>query len=152
MRAAGPALGGQLRTSPPEWERNAEGFGRRVGTQFSMQSTRGLVSAGSAAWLGRDPRYQRCDCQGVFQRMGQALSGLVLGANAKGERRLDPSNLLGAYAGGYAGASLYPDRYRVSVKGYQLGTQLAGQLVAQNLLLEFGPDIRRFFKTKILRR
>jgi hypothetical protein len=152
MRAVGPAIGGQFGNTPPDWGRTAEGFGRRVGTQFAIQTTRGLVSGGSAAMLGRDPRYQRCNCEGVFRRMGQSFSGLVMGADASGARRFDPSNMMGAYTGGYVGASLYPDRYRISVKGYQLGTQQAGQVVVQNLLLEFGPDIKRFFKTKVLRR
>ena len=151
FRSFGPAMAGHFRDSPPEWDRNAAGFGRRLGTQFMTQTSRGVIGSASVAIFGRDPRYQRCGCQGGLRRAGHAFSGLWLGADAQGQRRFDPSSLLSAYGGGYAGASLYPDRYRVAVKGYQLGTQQAGQLMMQNIFLEFGPELRRFRK-KIFRR
>ncbi|MGJ5816344.1 hypothetical protein [Paludibaculum fermentans] len=151
FRTVGPALGAHIRDRPAEWEGSAEGFGRRLGTQFSIQTSRGLINSGAAALLGRDPRYQRCGCEGGWRRVGHALSGLVLSADRQGERRFDPSNLAASFGGGYVGASLYPSRYTVSVKGYQLGTQLTGQVMAQNLFLEFGPEIRRVFR-KVLRR
>jgi hypothetical protein len=152
LRAVGPSLGSQLGNNPPEWGKTAEGFGRRVGTQFAIQSSRGAISAASAAAFGRDPRYQRCDCKGAWRRTGHAISGLVLGADSSGTRRFDPSNLLGAYGSGYIGANFYPDRFNVAVKGYQLGNQQVSQAVLQNILVEFGPDLSRFFKKKILRR
>lgn len=127
LRVMGPAVAGQMSDSPSEWENTAAGFGRQLGTQFAVETSRGLISSGSAAIIGRDPRYQRCDCKGVGRRMGYALSGLVLSAGSSGKRQFDPSSLFSAYGGGYIGASLYPDRYRVSVKGYQLGSQQAGQ-------------------------
>jgi hypothetical protein len=152
MRVVGPAIGAQVTDSPPEWDQNVGGFGRRAGVQFAMQTSRGLINSGSAALLGRDPRYQRCGCKGVWKRTGYAFSGLVMTADRSGTRGFDPSNLVSAYGAGYIGASLYPNHYRLGVKGYQLGTQQAGQVMAQNLLLEFGPDIGRFFKKKVLRR
>jgi hypothetical protein len=152
MRVLGPAMVGQMVDSPPEWDRTASGFGRRLGTQFAMQTSRGLIAAGSAAVFRRDPRYERCDCRGFPKRMVYALSGTVLAADGSGRRRFDPSNLLSAYGAGYVGANLYPDRYRVSVKGYQLGTQQVGAVMFQNVLLEFWPDIRRLIRTRALRR
>jgi hypothetical protein len=151
FRTVGPAIGAQVRDRPAEWDSTAEGFGRRLGTQFAVQTSRGLINSGSAALLGRDPRYQRCGCEGGWRRVGHAVSGLVLSADGNGVRRFDPSNLAASFGGGYVGASLYPSRYSVSVKGYQLGTQLTGQVMAQNLFLEFGPEIRRAFR-KVFRR
>lgn len=69
-----------------------------------------------------------------------------MGANSMGERRFNASNLLSAYGSGYVGASLYPDRYRIGVKGYQLGSQQARQIMMQNLVLEFSPELKRFRK------
>ena len=151
LRSLGPALGGQLSDSPKEWDKDLGGFGRRFGTQFAIQSSRGLIRSGAAAAFGLDPRYQRCDCSGGWRRTGHAFSGLWMGANGKGERRFDPSNLMSAYGGGYVGASLYPDRYRLAVNGYQLGSQQVGQIILQNLLLEFSPELKRFRK-KVFRR
>ena len=152
MGVIGPSIGGQFGNTPREWGRTPEGFGRRVGLQAAMQTSNGVIESGSAALFGRDPRYQKCGCKGLWKRSGHAFSGLVLGADAQGVRRFDPSNLIAAYGSGYVGASLYPSRYNIAVKGYQLGSQQAGQAVLQNLASEFGPDIARFLKRKILRR
>jgi hypothetical protein len=151
-RTAFPAAITHLNDSPPEWDRNGEGFSRRLGFQFATQTSRGLIRSGGAALLGTDPRYQRCECKGIWRRSGHALSALVLAADSNGVRRWDPSNLLSAYGSGYIGATLYPDRYSVAVKGYQLGNQQVLQIGMQNVLLEFGPDIGRFVKKKIFRR
>lgn len=147
-----PSVITHLNDSPPEWDRNGEGFSRRLGFQFATQTSRGLIRSAGAALLGTDPRYQRCNCKGFFRRGAYALSGFVLAADANGVRRFDPSNLLSAYGSGYIGAALYPDSYRIAVKGYQLGNQQAFQVGMQNVLLEFGPDMGRFVKKKILRR
>ena len=53
---------------------------------------------------------------------------------------------------GYVGASLYPDAYSRSVKGAQLGHFQVGQVVIGNLFTEFGPDLKRLWREKILRR
>lgn len=146
MRTLAPTTAAHLREDPVEWERSAGGFGRRLQTQFVVQTSRGLINSAGAAALGHDPRYQRCGCRGGWRRAGHALSSLFVAADATGQRRLDPSPLLSAYGSGYLGATLYPDRYRVSVKGYQIGSQQAAQIVMQNVALEFGPELRRFRK------
>lgn len=152
MRTLGPAVGNQISDRPPEWDRSAGGFGHRLGAQFAMQASRGAIGSASAAWLGLDPRYQRCDCSGFGRRLGHAVSGFVLSGDGSGKRRFDPSNILSAMGSGYAGASLYPSRYDVAVKGYQLGARQGLQIGMQNVMFEFGPDLKRFFRTKILRR
>ncbi len=148
FRSVGPAIGGQFSNNPKDWGRTPEGFGRRVGLTFTIATTRDLVAHTSAAVLGRDPRYQRCDCKGPARRIGQAFKGLLASADSTGALRFDPSGVIGAYAGGYVGANLYPDRFSRRVKGYQLGTQQLGSIVIGNLFLEFGPEIRRIFKRK----
>ena len=129
FRTVGPALGQQIRNRPVEWGRSAEGYGRRVGVNFATITTQDLVQAGSAALLGRDPRYQRCECKGGLRRVRQAFTGLVLSADRQGVRRFDPSGLISSYAAGYVGATLYPDEYSRRVKGLQLGHQQVSQLV-----------------------
>ena len=152
FRSVIPAIAAEITNRPREWHRTAGGFGRRVGFNFAMFTAQDVIQATSSAMLGRDPRYQRCDCKNVWGRTRQAFSGLVLSADSHGVRRFDPSNLMSSYASGYIGASLYPDRYSVAVKGTQLGHLQVSQVVIENLLIEFGPDIKRFLKRKILRR
>ena len=152
LRTVAPAIASQLNNTPQEWEKTGEGFGRRVGLNFVTSTSQDLIQSGSAALFGHDPRYQRCECKGGWRRIGHAFSGLVLLADSNGILRFDPSNLLGAYGSGYLGASLYPARYALEVKGTQLGHEQAGTVVAKNLLLEFGPDIRRILRHKVLGR
>ncbi len=152
FRTLMPALISHARDVPVEWERNGKGFARRLGTQFTIQTSRTLIHAGGSALLKRDPRYQRCGCTGGWRRAGHAFSGLFLSADSSGVRRPNPTLVLAGFGAGYLGAGMYPDRYRVAVKGYQLGLQQTGQLMMQNVLLEFGPELPTFFKKKILRR
>ena len=152
LRTVVPAIASQLNNTPPDWNKTGEGFGRRVGLNFVMSTSQDLVQSGSAALFGHDPRYQRCDCKGGLRRVGYAVSGLFLLADSGGVRRFDPSNLIGAYGSGYLGASLYPARYSLEVKGPQLGHQQAGFVAAKNLFLEFSPDIKRFLRRKVLGR
>lgn len=152
MRVLGPTLGAQLSDRPKEWDKDGAGFGRRLGVNFAMFTTRDTVHALSSAAYGHDPRYQRCDCQGFARRLGHAISGTWLSADADGVRRFDTSNFTSAYAAGFVGASLYPSNYQLRVKGLQLGHQQLGQIALRNVGVEFGPDIRKFLKAKILRR
>ncbi len=152
FRTVGPSLSQQVRNRPVEWERTGEGFGRRLGMNFATITVQDVVQSGTAALIGHDPRYQRCECNGGARRVRQAFSGLVLAADRQGVRRFDPSNLISAYVGGYVGASLYPDPYSRRVKGAQLGHFQVGQVVIGNLFTEFGPDLKRLWREKILRR
>ena len=152
FRTVGPSLGQQIRNRPVEWGRTGEGFGRRLGMNFATITVQDVVQSGTAAMMGRDPRYQRCECKGGARRVRQAFTGLVLSADRHGVRRFDPSNLVSAYVAGYVGASFYPDPYSRSVKGAQLGHFQVGQVVIGNLFTEFGPDLKRLWREKILRR
>jgi hypothetical protein len=151
-RSVGPAIGQEMSNTPREWGRTTGGFGRRVGVNFVMFTSQDLIQSSSAAMLGRDPRYQRCECKGIMGRTGHAIAGVFVSANANGKLQFDPSNLIGSYGAGYLGSTLYPDRYSRAVKGGQLGHQLVGSAAIQNILLEFRPEIKKLFREKILRK
>ena len=152
FRTVGPSLGAQLADRPKEWDKDAEGVGRRLAVNAVTRTSRDLIQSLGTAALGHDPRYQRCDCKGPWRRTGHALVGIFVQADSKGTLRFDPSNIVSAYGAGYLGASLYPDNYSIRQKGFQLGHQQVGQIAAENLILEFSPDLKRFFRTKILRK
>lgn len=144
-RTAFSAAATQISNRPEEWTRSWGGFGRRLGTAAATFASRDAFEHGAAALTGRDPRYQRCGCTGVWKRVGHSFAGLFMSANRDGQLRFDPSHLAAAYAGGYVGAAMYPDNYTFRVKGQQLGHRLAAQAFAGNLLAEFGPEFRRLF-------
>ena len=148
VRTVGPAIAGQFANQPIDWGRTPEGFGRRIGLGFVTFTAQDAIQHSSAALLGLDPRYQRCECKGLARRTGHAFSGLFLSANAAGVRRFDPSNIVGSYGSGFIAATLYPDRYSRTVKGAQIGHAQVGGVVISNLFQEFGPDIKRILKRK----
>lgn len=152
FQVAAPAAIQTLANTPKEWQRNSGGFGRRAGLNFLINTSQSGIHSGASALLGYDPRYQRCDCKGAMKRLGHAFSGIVLSANSSGKRGFSPSNLIGAYGSGFIGATIYPDRYSVRVKGMQLGHQQIGGVAFQNLLLEFQPELVRLFRHTILRK
>ena len=152
FRTVGPSLGEQISNEPRDWGRTGEGFGRRVGTNFVKYTSRDIIQSTESALIGFDPRYQKCGCKGGWQRTGHAFSGLFLSADSHGGRRFDPTRILAAYGSGYIASTLYPDRYSIAVKGAQMGHSLAGEVIIDNLFEEFGPDIKKFLRQKILRR
>lgn len=150
-RVVGSSAFAHLVDSPEEWDSTIGGYGKRLRIQAATVTARGLITTGTTAALGHDPRYQRCDCGGVWRRTGHALSALVLAADAQGARRFDPAPLFAAYGGAYAGASLFPERYSRAVKGYQLGSRQVAFRFGQNLFLEFTPEIKALAR-KVFRR
>lgn len=152
FQVAGPALGQTFGNTPKEWGRNAGGFGRRAGLNFVTNTSQSAVHSSASAALGYDPRYQRCDCKGAMKRLGHAFAGIVLSADSTGQLGFNPSNLMGAYGAGFIGASLYPERYSIRVKGMQQGHQQVGGIAIGNIFQEFQPEISRFFRRTILRK
>jgi hypothetical protein len=152
LRTIGAALGGELVNGPKEWGRGPEGFGRRVEVDFVMFTSRDLIRTGTSAMFGHDPRYQKCECTGGLRRTGHALSGVFMLADSHGVRRFDPSNVIASYTAGYIGSTMYPPRYTPEYKGTQLGHWQLGHVMLENVLLEFGPDIKRMWRHTILRR
>jgi uncharacterized protein (DUF2147 family) len=142
-RMLAPAVFAQVGNRPDDFGRTWNGFAQRAGGQFTRVATRELLLAGSTAALGRDPRYQPCECRGGWQRLGHALRGTVMLVDASGQHRLDPSHVLASYGAGYASVALFPPPATQSVAGYQVGTLLLGQRVVGTLAQEFGGDVRR---------
>lgn len=152
FQVLGPSFGQTMGNTPKEWGRNAGGFGRRAGLNFVTNTSQSAIHSSTSAVLGYDPRYQRCDCKGAMKRLGHAFAGIVLSADSTGKRGFNPSNLMGAYGAGFIGASLYPERYSIRVKGLQQGHQQVGGVAFGNIFQEFQPEISRFFRRTILRK
>ncbi len=145
LRTLLPAIAGQVAESPDEWNRTFTGFGQRFGARAAVLTSRDLLQAGTAAALGHDPRYQRCDCDGAWRRVGHAVAGLVLLSGARGESNPDPANLLAALGGGYVRASVYPGTGSRSRRTAEGAVSLLGQMAIERMALEFAPDIRTWF-------
>jgi hypothetical protein len=97
------AIHDTARNVPPEWDKSAEGFGKRLGSryaQFLIQNTFSSLGNGLVKW---EPRYDRCRCTGAWLRTRHAFVRNFITYNST-EKELRPQ--LFSYAAAYGGAAL----------------------------------------------
>jgi len=145
LAAAG---GSQLAKDPPEWRQGFDGYAKRTGSLFATFAIQASVQEGTAAALGYDPRHLRCECQGAGRRLAHGVLWSFLTKNNEGQTRFNIPVVAGAYAAGMIPLLWYPDRYSPLKDGFRRGSQQLGFAVGANLLAEFSPEIKRFFRRK----
>jgi len=112
---------------------------------FSIQAS---VQEGAAAALHYDPRHLRCECHGFGRRLAHGLLWSFLTKNDEGQTRFNFPVVGGAYAAGMIPMLWYPDRYNPLKDGFRRGSQQLGFSVGANLIVEFSPELKRFFRIK----
>jgi hypothetical protein len=128
----------QFDNSPPEWGQGAEGFGKRMGSDFAIAATGTTVRYGLAQAFKEDTLYYRCDCRGFIPRMRHAvLSTLTARRGDDGHQVFSVPALLAPYAGSFTAVyGWYPDRFGAKdafrIGNYGMLAQLGG-----NVSLEF---------------
>jgi hypothetical protein len=142
------AGGSQLAKDPPEWGQGIDGYSKRTATLFATFSIQATVQEGAAAALGYDPRHLRCECQGAGRRLAHGLLWSFLTKNDEGQTRFNVPVVAGAYAAGMIPMLWYPERYSPLRDGFRRGSQQLGFSVGANLMAEFSPEIKRFFRRK----
>jgi hypothetical protein len=131
---------------PPEWQRNASGFGRRYASRDGAIAISNGVEASLGALWGEDPRYVECHCDGIRHRAAHAARLSVLAARSDG--RLAPAwaRYAGTVTGNFAQNAWLPPSGRT---WQQMVLRQAGAVGGQfvgNLWAEFWPDVRRRLK------
>jgi hypothetical protein len=77
---AGAAILGainQADKTPPEWGQGANAFGERVGSDFGVALVTTTTRYALAKAFREDTLYYRCECAGVFRRLGHAVISTV---------------------------------------------------------------------------
>jgi hypothetical protein len=144
--SAAEAGASQIAGEPEGWSRNWGGYGNRAGTTFALLTMEeGIHDAGDAA-LGLDPRYFPCRCSGVWSRALHAVKMTALAYDKNGHARLDLPRFAADYTSSMAVTSWYPAPYLPQGQGVKMGHEQVGADVALNLLREFTPDLKRFFR------
>ena len=125
---------GQLNNAPPEWGQGMAGFGRRFGSSFGMAAVGTTTRYGLSEVFKEDTLYYRCECRGVFPRIGHAVVSTVTARRRQNGRRVFSFSALAApYAGAAAAVyGWYPDRF---------GAKDALRLGSYNLLFYVGGNI-----------
>jgi hypothetical protein len=152
-----------VRKSPPEWNRDWDGLGRRIGSRYGQNLAKGAAVLGVDAGIrlifgrGTDPRHvsyaadplimHTATSGGPWARVGHATmdwATVRLSAQKADGRRVPNLPLLaGAIASGYTGNLWYPDRLTTSSEtAKRVGSSLGTALFA-SFYNEFQPEIGR---------
>jgi len=136
--AAGIAGFNQIYNSPPEWGQGAQGYGKRVGSNFGIGTIGTTSRFALAAAFKEDTLYYRCECTGVMRRTGHAvLSTVTARHGSDGHRAFSFSGLVSPYVGATAAVyGWYPDRYGAK-DAFRMGNYTLLAYVGGNIALEF---------------
>jgi hypothetical protein len=136
--AAGVAGIGLADHSPAEWQLGAAGYAKRFGSDFGIAAISTTTRYALAQALKEDTLYYRCECKGVFPRLGHAVvSTLTARHGEDGHRAFSVSAFVAPYAGTMTAVyGWYPDNYGARSALRMGNYNLLGDL-GENILLEF---------------
>ncbi len=128
----------QADNTPPEWRQGAEGYGKRFGSDFAIAGISTTTRYALAEAFKEDTLYYRCECKGVFPRLGHAfISALTARRGADGHRVFSFPALIAPYAGTMTAVyAWYPDRYNAK-DALRMGNYTLLGYVGANVALEF---------------
>jgi hypothetical protein len=128
----------QIDNAPPEWKLGAEGYGKRFGSAFAIAAVGTTTRYGLAEVFKEDTLYYRCECTGVFPRMGYAaISTLTARRGRSGRRVFSLPSLIAPYAGSMAAIyGWYPERFGIK-DAFRMGNYTLLANVGGNIALEF---------------
>jgi hypothetical protein len=129
---------GQIGNSPPEWGQGAEGYGKRIGSDFGLAATATTFRYGLAEAFKEDTLYYRCDCRGFISRMNHAvLSTLTARRGEDGHRVFSIPALIAPYAGSFTAVyGWYPNRFGAK-DAFRIGNYDMLAQMGANIGLEF---------------
>jgi hypothetical protein len=128
----------QVYNTPPEWKQGAEGYGRRFGSNFAIAGISTTTRYALAQAFKEDTLYYRCECKGVFPRLGHAfISTLTARRGIDGHRVFSFPALVAPYAGTMTAVyAWYPSRYDAK-DALRMGNYTLLGYVGGNIALEF---------------
>jgi len=128
----------QADNTPPEWTRDAAGYGKRFGSDFGIAAITTTTRYALARAFREDTLYYRCECRGVFPRLNHALISTFTGRRGDdGHRVFSFSGFVAPYAGTMTAVyGWYPGRYDAK-DGFRMGNYSLLGYAAGNVALEF---------------
>jgi hypothetical protein len=128
----------QANNSPPEWRQGAEGYGKRIGSDFGIAAIGTSTRYALSEAFREDTLYYKCECKGVFPRLSHAvISTFTARRGRDGHRVFSLPTLVGPYAGTMTAVyGWYPGRYNAK-DGLRMGNYSMLGYVGGNVALEF---------------
>lgn len=142
----GPAFGaaiGQAQNEPSGWHQDAEGYGKRFGTELATHTMMETIRFGVAAADGEDPRYFLSEDRSVGARIRHAVASTFVSRTSSGGRIPAFSRFVGTYGAAFVANTWYPDDRSTARYAAERGSTALGASVAFNLVREFLPFFRR---------
>ncbi|MFZ0271108.1 MAG: hypothetical protein WB524_14190 [Acidobacteriaceae bacterium] len=129
---------GQEDNSPPEWKQGAAGYGRRFGSDLAIEAVSTTTRYALSQAFREDALYYRCECKGIFPRLGHAIiSTLTARRGEEGHRVFSVPALIAPYAGSMTAVyAWYPSRYGAK-DAFRMGNYTTLGYVGANISLEF---------------
>lgn len=138
----------QWRDHPEEWGQGMEGYGKRFANRMGRLAVRNTIMLGADVAFKTDPRYDLCDCDGVWRRVGHAAKRVLVARSDYGGETVNVSRIAGAYVTPWITYEWYPQRMDTTQRKLMSGTSYLAWRAAGNVMKEFWPDIRRKFRRK----
>lgn len=148
LRSFGSAVFNHTSNRPPEWGQGAEGYFHRVGDRFGRFAVQDVITHGTAAALGHEVRYVRCECKGLFPRVAQAIAQNFVALNSQGNWAPNYARVAGTFGSEIAGNYWWPERTRNSSIIFRGVAIQFGVNTGLNLFREFTPEVKRIFKRR----
>jgi len=137
----GAALAGginQADHTPPEWKQGARGYGQRFASDLGIAAISTSTRYALAEAFRQDTLYYRCQCKGVFPRLGHAVISTFTGRRGdSGDSVFSFPALVAPYAGTMTAVySWYPRRYDAR-DAFRMGNYTVLGYVGGNIAVEF---------------
>jgi hypothetical protein len=128
----------QAERTPPEWGEGGGAYARRFGSHFAIAGVTTTTRYALAKAFREDTVYYRCECKGVFRRLGYALISTVTARRGEdGHRRLSFPALVAPYAGTMTAVyAWYPERFGAK-DALRMGNYNLLAFAGENVALEF---------------
>ena len=136
---AGIAAGiNQAYQTPPEWGQGAEAYSKRFSSDFGIAAVTTTTRYALSQAFHEDTMYYRCECKGVFRRLGHAvISTFTARRGDDGHRVFSFPDLVAPYAGTMTAVyGWYPGRFNYK-DGFRMGNYSLLGYVGGNIALEF---------------
>ena len=126
------------------WGQGAEGFSKRFGTRVAQSMAKGTGQALVGALFREDPRFYESRKQGLWPRIGFAVTHTLIVKNDRGKQQLSAGRIAGAFSSGFVGMAWTPGPINTTGSALvRTGTSMGG-VVAGSVWKEFQPDIMKF--------
>jgi hypothetical protein len=128
----------QAYDTPPEWKQGAEGYGKRIGSDFGIAAVTTTTRYTLAQVFREDTLYYRCECKGVFRRLGHAVISTVTARRGDdGHRVFSFPSLVAPYAGTMTAVyGWFPNRYDAE-DALRMGNYSLLGFMGGNIAMEF---------------